>query len=58
MSQIKNNNSNKIYWRSLEEKINSKDMPPSTDLSPAQIDSIATWIDQGAIESPSPSNSQ
>ena len=26
MSQIKSNNSNKIYWRSLEEKMNSKDI--------------------------------
>ena len=26
MSQIKNNNTDKTYWRSLEEKMNSKDM--------------------------------
>jgi hypothetical protein len=37
-----------LLWQS----INSGEMPPNSDLMSTQIDLIATWIDQGALECP------
>ena len=43
---ISGNHSNSLLWQ----KINNGEMPPSGELSSSDIDLIAAWIDEGALE--------
>ena len=43
---ISGNHSNSLLWQ----RINNGEMPPSGELSSSDIDLIAAWIDEGALE--------
>ena len=47
---VESNHSNSLLWQKVSSSVSTVKMPPSGNLTAAQIALISTWIDEGALE--------